>query len=212
MFPLQFSSTTILKTPVSFDWDFGDGTTSTDKNPIHTYSTVGTYTVNLTVSNENGKDSKTATIKVSEKAVSILPVANFTTNVSEGYAPLTVQFNDNSENAVSFNWDFGDGATSTEKDPIHTYSTAGIYTVNLTVSNENGTDSKTAKINVLENAVLFSQWQISLPMSVKVMLHLRFSLTTIQKMQSLSTGTLETEQLQQTKPDSYLLNSRNLYS
>jgi PKD repeat protein len=78
----------------------------------------------------------------------VLPVANFTTNVSEGYVPLTVQFNDNSENAISFNWDFGDGATSTEKDPIHTYSTAGIYTVNLTASNENGTDSKTAKINV----------------------------------------------------------------
>jgi len=53
------------------------------------------------------------------------PVAKFTTNVSEGYAPLTVQFNDNSENAVSFDWDFGDGATSTDKNPIHTYSTVG---------------------------------------------------------------------------------------
>src|SRR5690606_36184360 len=78
------------------------------------------------------------------------PVAKFTTNVSEGYAPLTVQFNDNSENAISFNWEFGDGTTSTDKNPIHTYSTAGIYTVNLTVSNENGSDSKSATINVLE--------------------------------------------------------------
>ena len=139
---------------ISFNWDFGDGTTSTDKNPIHTYSTAGIYAVNLTVSNENGAASKLATINVLEITPSVPPVADFTTNVSEGYAPLTVQFNDNSENAVSFSWDFGDGATSTDKNPIHTYSTAGIYTVNLTVSNENGSDSKTAKINVLENAVL----------------------------------------------------------
>ena len=81
------------------------------------------------------------------------PVANFTTNVSEGHAPLSVQFNDSSENAVSFNWDFGDGKSSIEKNPIHTYLTAGIYTVNLTVSNENGTDSKLAKINVSEKEV-----------------------------------------------------------
>ena len=138
---------------VSFNWDFGDGATSTDKDSIHTYSTAGIYTVNLTVSNENGSDSKSATINVLEITPSVPPVADFTTNVSEGYVPLTVQFNDNSENAVSFNWDFGDGATSTDKDSIHTYSTAGIYTVNLTVSNENGTDSKTAKINVSETNV-----------------------------------------------------------
>ena len=83
----------------------------------------------------------------------VLPVANFTTNVSEGYAPLSVQFNNKAENAVSFNWDFGNGDTSTEKNPVHTYSTAGIYTVNLTASNENGTDSKTATINVSTQSV-----------------------------------------------------------
>jgi PKD repeat protein len=138
---------------ISFNWEFGDGTTSTDKNPIHTYSIAGIYTVNLTVSNENGSDSKLARINVSETNVSILPVADFITNVSEGYAPLTVQFNDKSENAVSFNWSFGDGAYSTERNPIHTYSTAGIYTVNLTVSNENGTDSKLTTINVSEKKV-----------------------------------------------------------
>ena len=82
-----------------------------------------------------------------------LPVADFATNVSEGSAPLSVQFSDLSENAVSFNWDFGDGANSTEKNPVHTYSTAGIYTFNLTVTNENGTDSKLATINVSEKTV-----------------------------------------------------------
>ena len=86
-------------------------------NPIHTYSTAGIYAVNLTVSNGNDTDSKLATINVSETSVSGLPVANFTTNVSEGYVLLSVQFNDSSENAVSFDWDFGDGANSTERGP-----------------------------------------------------------------------------------------------
>ncbi|AKB74941.1 cell surface protein [Methanosarcina lacustris Z-7289] len=81
------------------------------------------------------------------------PVADFATNVSEGSAPLSVQFSDLSKNAVSFNWDFGDGANSTEKNPVHTYSTAGIYTFNLTVTNENGTNSKLATINVAEKTV-----------------------------------------------------------
>ena len=82
-----------------------------------------------------------------------LPVANFTTNVSEGYAPLSVQFTNLSENAVSFNWDFGDGGTSTEQNPVYTYFVAGNYTVNLTVSNENGTDTELATINVSEKTV-----------------------------------------------------------
>ena len=151
--PLSVQFTICSENAVSFNWDFGDGNNSTDKNPIHTYFTAGIYAVNLTVSNENDTDSKLATINVSEKSVSVLPVANFTTNVSEGYAPLSVQFNDSSENAVSFDWDFGDGANSTDKDPIHTYSNAGIYTVNLTVSNGNDTDSKLATINVSEKTV-----------------------------------------------------------
>ena len=81
----------------------------------------------------------------------ILPVANFHSNVTSGYAPLSVQFTDLSENANEVSWDFGDGITSTDKSIIHTYSAAGTYTVNLTVSNENGTDSKTATINVLKS-------------------------------------------------------------
>ncbi|NLN44732.1 MAG: PKD domain-containing protein, partial [Methanosarcina sp.] len=78
----------------------------------------------------------------------IIPVANFSASPISGNAPLKVLFNDSSENAVSFNWDFGDGTYSTEKNPIQTYSTAGIYTVNMTVSNEIGTDSKLVTINV----------------------------------------------------------------
>ena len=109
---------------------------------MHTYTKAGNYSVNLTVSNENGTNSTSALIIVSEKTAAILPVANFSSNVSKGYAPLSVQFTDLSENATEWEWDFGDGNSSTEQNPVHTYTSAGNYTVNLTVSNAEGSDSE----------------------------------------------------------------------
>ena len=143
---VQFNDSSINADTVN--WDFGDGNNSTERNPIHKYLTPGTYTVNLTAINGNGTDSKLATISVSEKPAAVLPVSNFSTNVTEGSAPLTVQFNDSSRNATSVNWDFGDGNNSTERNPIHKYLTPGTYTVNLTAINGNGTDSKLATITV----------------------------------------------------------------
>jgi C1A family cysteine protease len=78
-----------------------------------------------------------------------LPIANFNTNITNGNVPLTVQFTDLSTDATGWGWDFGDGATSTELNPTHTYLSAGVYTVNETVSNTNGTNSMLATINVL---------------------------------------------------------------
>jgi len=128
--------------PTSWIWDFGDGNNATEQNPVHTYTKAGNYSVNLTVSNENGTNSTSALIIVSEKTAAILPVANFSSNVSKGYAPLSVQFTDLSENATEWEWDFGDGNSSTEQNPVHTYTSAGNYTVNLTVSNAEGSDSE----------------------------------------------------------------------
>ena len=98
--------------------------------------------------------SKLATINVTEKP--ILPVANFSTNVSEGYAPLSVQFTNLSENATSVTWDFeNDGIPdSIESDPVHEFTDPGTYTVNLTAINGNGTASKLATINVTEKPIL----------------------------------------------------------
>ena len=103
-----------------------------------------------------------ATINVGSKPVSFgqfissipeqaqLPVANFSSNVTTGNAPLSVQFTDLSENTAAWNWSFGDGSFSTEQNPTHTFSTAGTFNVSLTVSDGNGTDSKLATITVLE--------------------------------------------------------------
>jgi PKD repeat protein len=90
------------------------------------------------------------TIYASKSKV-ILPTASFSINVTRGYAPLSVQFIGLSQNATEWKWDFGDGLSSVQQNPVHTYLKAGDYNVILTSSNENGTDSKTVSIRVLEN-------------------------------------------------------------
>ena len=97
------------------------------------------------------------TINVTSKpAQPILPVANFSTNVTSGDVPLSVQFTDRSENATEVNWDFeSDGnIDSTDRNPIHEFTTPKTYTVNLAAINENGTASTSATINVTEKPVL----------------------------------------------------------
>ena len=141
-------------------WDFGDGNTSTEQNPIHTYASAGNYTVNLTVKNTAGSDAevKTNYITVNKSGGSgggEAPVANFTANVTEGNAPLAVTFNDTSAGSVTtWLWNFGDGNTSTEQNPIHTYAAEGTYTVTLNASNAYGYNvSAPVTITVLEPPV-----------------------------------------------------------
>ncbi len=125
--------------PISWSWDFGDGGTSDEQNPEHTYTTAGTYTVSLDVTNADGSDTeeKAGYITVTEPLAP--PVAAFSATPLSGIAPLTVQFTDESTGEIdACRWDFGDGSTSTEADPLHTYSAAGTYTVLLTVTNGAG--------------------------------------------------------------------------
>ncbi|KKH92052.1 hypothetical protein EO95_13230, partial [Methanosarcina sp. 1.H.T.1A.1] len=148
--PLNIAFTdTSTGLPTSWSWNFGDGATSTEQNPTHTYSEAGNYSVKLKVTNEIGSNDIQ---KVNYITVLLPPPSsNFISNITSGNVPLTVQFSDTSTGSpTSWNWNFGDGNTSTSQNPTHTYSLAGSYTVNLTVSNLKGTDSKTAVITVLE--------------------------------------------------------------
>jgi len=128
--------------PTSWDWDFGDGGISTMQHPTHIYDTAGTYTVTLTAANSCGSDTET---KVDYITVTCTPpVADFVGSPDSGTAPLTVTFTDEStNNPTSWEWDFGDGGTSTEQNPTYIYDTAGIYTVSLTAANNCGSDTET---------------------------------------------------------------------
>ncbi len=123
-------------------WDFGDGVTSTLANPSHVYSATGEYTVSLTVRGSGLEDveSKTRYVQVSDDPL----IAAFSANPTAGPAPLTVHFTDDSYGEVTgWLWHFGDGVTSTQQHPVHTYATHGSYTVRLTISGPEGSDTLT---------------------------------------------------------------------
>ena len=122
--------------PTSWSWSFGDGNTSSARNPSNTYTSPGYYTVSLTATNTGG--SNTSTVNNYVFAYSPL-TANFTGAPASGKKPLTVTFSDMSTGSpTSWYWVFGDmgvANTSTLQNPAHTYSGVGLYSVNLTVSN-----------------------------------------------------------------------------
>ena len=148
---VQFSDNSVGNITSRF-WNFGDGGTSTEKNPMHTYVSTGKFTVTLTVSDAIKGDT---TIKQNYIFVyDDKPSAAFAAQPLSGVRPLEVQFTDNSTgNISSWSWNFGDGSTSTEKNPLHIYNTPGLFTVTLLVSdgtNEN-TKINTNYISVYDN-------------------------------------------------------------
>jgi PKD repeat protein len=140
--------------PTSWAWNFGDGNTSTQQDPSHTYTAAGDYTVTLNVSNGDGADTAVKTNYISVSAAGTAPTAAFSGTPTSGTAPLDVSFSDAStDGPTSWSWNFGDGNTSTQQNPSHTYTTAGSYTVSLTVSNAygNDTDEKVDYVTVTES-------------------------------------------------------------
>ena len=133
---VQFTSTS-SGSPDHWLWEFGDGTTSTGQNPVHTYVADGTYSVALTVGNPVGRDYMTRTDYI---RVGPIPIISFTANQTYGIAPLPVRFTDTSSGSpASWSWDFGDGGSSTAQNPVHTYGTPGTYPVSLAATNNYGT-------------------------------------------------------------------------
>jgi len=127
--------------PTSWYWEFGDGGTSTEQNPCYTYGQPGCYTVTLTVANDCTSGSET---KVGHICTYELPDANFSAEPTAGYVPIEVEFTDLSTGEpTAWHWTFGDGDTSDEQHPIHTYDEPGLYTVVLTVENPCGSDMET---------------------------------------------------------------------
>jgi PKD repeat protein len=119
----------------SWSWDFGDGSQSTDRNPVHTYAAAGNYTVILTVANAAGSAQASQVVAI---AAGLAPEAAFAFSVSGFQA----NFVDKSKNApTSWRWNFGDGTSSTQQNPVHVYKAAGQYTVTLTATNENGSNA-----------------------------------------------------------------------
>jgi len=136
----------------TWSWNFGDGTTSNEREPFHTYANIGTYDVTLTVSGPLGTDTKTKKITVSNA----VPIASFIYGPNNPFQGHTIQFTDQSTDLdgsiVNWTWNFGDGNISYEKNPTHVYTKNGTYTVILTVMDNDGATKSTQRI-ITVNAV-----------------------------------------------------------
>ncbi|MEL6844336.1 MAG: PKD domain-containing protein, partial [Bacteroidota bacterium] len=137
--PVQFTNASTSIIPiVSYEWQFGDGTSAASVDPLHVYSTPGLYVPTLIATDANGcEDSISAATPV---LVSSPPQAIFTPSTTDGCLPLQVFFSEASlaSSALTFSWDFGDGNFSTQQFPSHTFTTAGSYSVRLLISDAAG--------------------------------------------------------------------------
>ena len=127
----------------AYNWNFGDGASSTRANPSHTYNNVGNFTATLTVTDDDGATAS-ASVSISVTAApNNAPTAVAAASPLSGDSPLSVDFDssgsmDTDGNIAAYAWDFDDGARSTQRNPSHTYNNAGNYTAVLTVTDDRG--------------------------------------------------------------------------
>ena len=118
-------------------WNFGDGNTSTEQNPVHEYATADTFIVSLTVMDANNLTDTYSGSVISVEYLQLGPSADFEYSVNNYTVTFTDFSSEGSDAITGWSWDFGDGSASTEQNPEHTYSPEGIYNVNLTVTDAN---------------------------------------------------------------------------
>jgi PKD repeat protein len=166
--PITFNNTSV--NAVNFDWFFGDGDSSNLVSPSHSFDTAGVYTVMLIGTSTTFGCRDTTTLNVN---INSLPIPQFVTNVAFGCMPLPINFANNSSNSNFYTWNFGDGNTSVQANPSHTYANQGIYTITLVAENLNGCkDSITGQVNVypkpVASFVMSSQYSCNFPVDVNM--------------------------------------------
>lgn len=131
----------------TYEWSFGDGNTGTGVGPVHAYTMAGTYTVTLTVTDDQGMTgSATTTAEISEPNAQPQPPVADAGGPYSGVAGTAVLFDgsastDPDGTIQTYVWDFGDNTSGNGVGPVHTYAAAGVYTVTLTVTDDQGLTS-----------------------------------------------------------------------
>lgn len=148
---VEFTDTT-FGNPIEWLWDFGDGNQSTQQNPSHTYTSGGPYTVTLAASNGVFTDTIVMPNMVEPLLV---PTAEIMVTETELCDSADMRFYDNSINASSWEWDFGDVAAGVEanssnlQNPYHTFNNPGTYTISLTVYSEDQCSADAIPVQII---------------------------------------------------------------
>lgn len=149
-FTPQFENTSIgVPSDATIVWYFGNGDSAVGETPSYSYTQAGTYDVTLAITSPSGCND----IVVQKAAITVLPtpVATFAHgNPISCFSPHTINFSPVNNNTTAWHWDFGDGDSSTEKRPAKTYTVPGVYTVTLTITDNNGCVASSYKKNLVK--------------------------------------------------------------
>jgi PKD repeat protein len=140
--------------PYSYAWTFGDGGTSSSQNPSHSYTSAGSYSVGLTVTDAAGHTASATALSV---IISPPLSAGVGANPTSGNVPLAVSFTGTPSGGrapYTYAWSFGDGGVSASQSPSHTYTVAGTYTARLTVTDANGALATASTTTITVNGPL----------------------------------------------------------
>jgi len=129
--------------PIAYNWNFGDGESSAERSPSHTYQAGGNYSASFTATDSKGNVSQSSSVSVTVDCAPL--TASAAGNPTSGTAPVTVKFSSSASGGcppVSYSWNFGDGGSSSDQNPVHTYQTKGDYAAALTVTDSKGNTSQ----------------------------------------------------------------------
>ncbi len=132
-----------------YTWTMGDGSTETGAEVTHTYARDGVYEVVLTITDGDATATATKTIKISNDSNNHVPVSAFESSQKGLEVSFKSTSSDEDGDSLTYAWNFGDGSSSTEKDPTHSYAKTGSYTVKLTVSDGKASTSSNKKVDIV---------------------------------------------------------------
>lgn len=150
--------TDISNGALSWHWDFGDGTTDTQQNPVHVYNSNGTFTVTLVATFPGGCLD---TIVYTDLITVSSPIADFYSPSVAGCSPTQITFNNTTSDATLFAWDFGDGGISSNVNPQHIYYIPGTYDITLIAINDFGCSDTVTKPAYISIPGTYTQFGIS---------------------------------------------------
>ena len=140
-----------------YAWDFGDGGTASTADASHAYALAGTYSVKLTVTDDDGATGTvTKEVTVAEPPANSPPTASFTSSVADLTVGVSSTSTDSDGSITGYAWDFGDGGTASTQNASHAYALAGTYDVKLTVTDDDGATGTVTKQVIVSTPVEFA--------------------------------------------------------